>query len=207
MLHRSSPTVCLGLPPCGSTHTPKVGIKNLQGATELELNFSARRPIKWAAYELFSRSETVQVPGGNMPPVHRPPGAASTFLILPCSVTRSRQRTVPVIGYRSDGSAGAAKPPGIPYPQAARAISFYLVPSVGTSCRILEISRLRQPLRRDCSFRNQSQHPALVSVRKTGILPRVMQSKTGMAQPRPSAGGAGLFLDPNMALGRAKNPP
>src|SRR5262249_57980296 len=54
---------------------------------------------------------------------------------------------------------------------------------------------------------NQSQRHALVSVRKTGILPRVMQSKTGMAQPRPSAGGAGLFLDPNMALGRAKNPP
>jgi hypothetical protein len=26
---------------------------------------------------LFSRSETVRVPGGNMPPVHRPPGAAS----------------------------------------------------------------------------------------------------------------------------------
>src|SRR6516164_6173423 len=64
-----------------------------------------------------------------MPPVHRPPGAASTFLILPCSVTRSRQRTVPVIGYRSDGSPGAAKPPGIPYPQAARALSFYMVPS------------------------------------------------------------------------------
>src|SRR5262249_29078584 len=64
-----------------------------------------------------------------------------------------------------------------------------------------------QPLRRGFSFWNQSQRPALVSVRKTGILPRVMQSKTGMAQPRPSAGGAGLFLDPNMALGRAKNPP
>jgi hypothetical protein len=29
----------------------KGGIKNLKGATELELNFSARRPIKWAAYE------------------------------------------------------------------------------------------------------------------------------------------------------------
>src|SRR5262249_13478768 len=67
--------------------------------------------------------------------------------------------------------------------------------------------RLPQPLRRGFSFWNQSQRPALVSVRKTGILPRVMQSKTGMAQPRPSAGGAGLFLDPNMALGRAKNPP
>src|SRR6516164_4867221 len=77
---------------------------------------------------------------------------------------------------------------------------------VGSSCRILEIC-LPQPLRRDFSFWNQSQRPALVSVRKTGILPRVMQSKTGMAQPRPSAGGAGLFLDPNMALGRAKNPP
>jgi hypothetical protein len=57
------------------------------------------------------RSETVRVPGGNMPPVHRPPGAASTFLILPCSVTRSRQRTVPVIGYRSGGSAGCPSGP------------------------------------------------------------------------------------------------
>jgi hypothetical protein len=27
----------------------KDGIKNLKGATELELNFSATRPIKWAA--------------------------------------------------------------------------------------------------------------------------------------------------------------
>ena len=60
---------------------------------------------------LFSRSETVRVPGGNMPPVHRPPGAASIFLILPRSVTRSRQRAVPVIGYRSGGSAGALLPP------------------------------------------------------------------------------------------------
>jgi hypothetical protein len=42
----------------------KGGIKNLKGATELELNFSARRLIKWAAYELFSRSETVRVAGG-----------------------------------------------------------------------------------------------------------------------------------------------
>ena len=32
----------------------------MKGTTELELNFSARRPIKWAAEELFSRSETVQ---------------------------------------------------------------------------------------------------------------------------------------------------
>ncbi len=46
-----------------------------------------------------------------MPPVHRPPGAASIFLILPRSVTRSRQRAVPVIGYRSGGSAGALLPP------------------------------------------------------------------------------------------------
>jgi hypothetical protein len=43
----------------------KGGIKNLKGANELELNFSARRLIKWAAYELFSRSETVRVAGGN----------------------------------------------------------------------------------------------------------------------------------------------
>ena len=46
-----------------------------------------------------------------MPPVHRPPGAASIFLILRRSVTRSRQRAVPVIGYRSGGSAGALLPP------------------------------------------------------------------------------------------------
>ena len=52
---------------------------------------------------LLSRSETVRVLGGNMPPVHRPPGAASSFLILPRSVTRSRQRAVPVIGYAAVG--------------------------------------------------------------------------------------------------------
>jgi hypothetical protein len=57
----------------------KGGIKNLKGTTELNLS-----------------SETVRVPGGNMPLVHRPPGAASIFLILPRSVTRSRQRAVPV---------------------------------------------------------------------------------------------------------------
>jgi hypothetical protein len=46
-----------------------------------------------------------------MPPSTGRRGAASTFLILPCSVTRSRQRAVPVIGYRSSGSAGALLPP------------------------------------------------------------------------------------------------
>jgi hypothetical protein len=45
------------------------------------------------------------------PPVHPPPEAASILLILPRSVTRSRQRAVPVIGYRSGGSAGALLPP------------------------------------------------------------------------------------------------
>jgi hypothetical protein len=45
-----------------------------------------------------------------MPPVHRPPGAPSTFLILPRSVTRSRQRAVPVLGDRSGGSAEALPP-------------------------------------------------------------------------------------------------
>ena len=90
----------------------KGGIKNWKGATELELNFSARRPIKWAAYELFSRSETVRVPGGNMPPVHRPPGAASSFLILPRSVTRSRQRAVPVIGLGRPEPFCPRVPPG-----------------------------------------------------------------------------------------------
>jgi hypothetical protein len=44
-----------------------------------------------------------------MPPVHWPPGAASTFLILPRSVTRSRHRPA-VIGYRGGGSAGALLP-------------------------------------------------------------------------------------------------
>src|SRR5262249_39095831 len=44
--------------------------------------------------------------------------------------------------------------------------------------------------------------PRIASVRKTGILPRVIQSKTGMAQPRSPAGRAGLFLAPNMAAGR-----
>jgi hypothetical protein len=39
-------------------------IKNLKGAARRELNLSARRPTKWAEYELFSRSETVRVPGG-----------------------------------------------------------------------------------------------------------------------------------------------
>src|SRR5262249_12517605 len=38
--------------------------------------------------------------------------------------------------------------------------------------------------------------PRIASVRKTGILPRVIQSKTGMAQPRSPAGRAGLFLAP-----------
>src|SRR5262249_30283656 len=85
---------------------PKGGIKSLKGAAELELNFSARRPIKWAAYE---HSYPVRAPGGNIPPVHWPPGAASTFLILPRSVTRSRHRPA-VIGYRGGGSAGALLP-------------------------------------------------------------------------------------------------
>jgi hypothetical protein len=41
------------------------GIKNLKGATELELNFIVKRHIKWAAYEHSSpRSETVRVPSG-----------------------------------------------------------------------------------------------------------------------------------------------
>ena len=40
----------------------KGGIKNLKGATELELNFSARRPIKWAAYE---HSSPVPKPSGS----------------------------------------------------------------------------------------------------------------------------------------------
>src|SRR5262249_9116290 len=34
-------------------------------------------------------------------------------------------------------------------------------------------------------------------------LPRVIQSKTGMAQPRPPAGRAGLFLDPNQISDRS----
>ena len=50
-------------------------------------------------------------PAATCPPSHRPPGAASSFLILPRSVTKSRQRAVPVIGYRSGGSAGAVLPP------------------------------------------------------------------------------------------------
>lgn len=40
----------------------KGGIKNLKGATELELNFSARRPIKRATYE---HSSPVPKPSGS----------------------------------------------------------------------------------------------------------------------------------------------
>jgi hypothetical protein len=43
---------------------------------------------------------------------------------------------------------------------------------------------------------NQSPRPELFLARKTEALPRAIQSKTGMAQPRPLAGRAGLFLDP-----------
>src|SRR5262249_5842744 len=47
-------------------------------------------------------------------------------------------------------------------------------------------------------FRNQAPRPELFSVRKgRASLPRVIQSKTDMAPPRPPAGRAGLFLDPN----------
>ena len=47
-------------------------------------------------------------------------------------------------------------------------------------------------------FRNQAPRPELFSVRKgRASLPRVIQSKTDMARPRPPAGRAGLFLDPN----------
>jgi len=85
---------------------PKGRIKNLKGAAELELNFSARRPIKWAVYE-----HSYPVPKPSWSPasfVHRPPGRLD-FLILARSVTRSRQRTA-VIGYRGGGSAGALLP-------------------------------------------------------------------------------------------------
>src|SRR5262249_30371945 len=81
----------------------KGGIKNLQGATEPELIL--------APGDLSSgRHRNTLLPFRNRPGPRRqhaprPPGAASTVLILPCSVTRSRQRTVPVIGYRSGGSA------------------------------------------------------------------------------------------------------
>ena len=69
----------------------KGGIKNLKGATELELKSSARRPIKWAAYELFSRSETVWVGGGNAAKpsgtTHRAGRAPSNMPALLCGTS------------------------------------------------------------------------------------------------------------------------
>ena len=57
----SSPTVCLGRPVRFNAHA-KGGIKNLRGAAELELNFSATRHIERAAYE---HSSPVPKPSGS----------------------------------------------------------------------------------------------------------------------------------------------
>jgi hypothetical protein len=59
---------------------PKGRIKNLKGAAELELNFSARRPIKWAAYE---HSYPVPKPSGSPAATCPRPPAAGGRLDLP----------------------------------------------------------------------------------------------------------------------------
>src|SRR5262245_169546 len=87
MLHRSSPTVLSRGAPLPFNAHAKGGIKNLKGTTELELNFSARRPIHGRLADVGD--ETVQCPadtpqpaGDLRPQKKRNPAAGATLFSL-----------------------------------------------------------------------------------------------------------------------------
>jgi hypothetical protein len=75
----------------------KGGIKNLKGAAELELNFSASRPIKWAAYE---HSSPVPKPSGS--PAVKPHPAGDRLASQPATAL-TFPGPVPTHNFSSDG--------------------------------------------------------------------------------------------------------